>query len=405
MPETHNQILIDKDLRPAYYDDFHCLMSACQLNCCQGGWHIGFNKKDYETIKRQKGSPELNERLEHCVHRVRKGSFAGRDYGEFVLQDGACPLWKDGICSLQREKGEEVLPEVCRVFPRREDYMLSGYFERTLGAGCEGVLALLWELPDGVDFVSDPLPKEQHRVWKNREGFPMLPFFQDIRSVCIDILQNRRFALPERIFVMGMALRELAEGETDIPRWLARTAALADGLEPEQFLRHDRTALAKFLANNANILYLLTHSKKRELQGLPEALGFERDPESGRITLEGSRYLKARDRFDETLGKQAWFWENLMVTLFFNWRMPDCNSPERLWHSYVNFCNMYSIYRFLSVMSCREESSGNRDELFRLLVIVSRALLHSSGAMDLLSDQLFQHESATLAHMAILLSG
>ena len=102
---------------------------------------------------------------------------------------------------------------------------------------------------------------------------------------------------------------------------------------------------------------------------------------------------------------QAWFWENLMVTLFFNWRMPDCNSPERLWHSYVNFCNMYSIYRFLSVMSCREESSGNRDELFRLLVIVSRALLHSSGAMDLLSDQLFQHESATLAHMAILLSG
>ncbi|EOS66255.1 flagellin lysine-N-methylase [Oscillibacter sp. 1-3] len=404
MPETPYQVLIDKDLRPAYYDDFRCLSSACRLNCCGDGWHIGFDKKDYQTIKRQKGTPELNARLEHCVRRVRSGEFAGRNYGEFVLHDGVCPLLRDGICSLQREKGEEALPKICRAFPRSESCSPSGYFERMLGLGCEGVLSLLWNLPGGVNFVSDPLPKARRRMWEPPKDQPLPPYFQEIRSVCIDILQDRRLALPERIFVMGMALRELADGEEDIPRWLARAAVLADQIEPGQFLRHDSSTLSIFLMNNANNLHLLIQGGRPSLLGLAKSLELERNPESGHFRLRRSHYLSAQARFNETLGKQEWFWENLMVTLFYNWRLPDCTSRELLWRSYVNFCNMYSIYRFLSVMSCRDGVSETKEELFRLLVIVSRALIHSTGAR-FLSDQMLQHDSATLAHMAILLSG
>lgn len=404
MPETPHQVLIDKDLRPAYYDDFHCLASACRLNCCKDGWHIGFNKKEYQTIKRLKGTPELNARLERCAHRIRSGEFAGKDYGEFVLQDGICPLLREGVCALQCEKGEEVLPKVCRTFPRSESHAPSGYFERMLGLGCEGVLSLLWELSDGVDFISDPLPKEQQRIVKSAEDCPLMPYFQDIRSVCIDILQSRRLTLPERIFVMGMALRELADGETDVPRWLARSAALAAQIDPKQFLRHDHSALSMFLMNNVNILCLLIQGGRPSLLGLAEALELEQAPESGEVMFHCNRYLSALARFNETLGKREWFWENLMVTLFYNWRLPDCSSPESLWRGYVNFCNLYSIYRFLSVMSCRDGVSEIKEELFRLLVIASRALLHSSGA-QLLSDQMFQNDSASLAHMAILLSG
>ena len=56
-------------------------------------------------------------------------------------------------------------------------------------------------------------------------------------------------------------------------------------------------------------------------------------------------------------------------------------------------------------MSCREGAPGDRDELFRLLVHVSRALLHSRERQVDLQDSLFQNDSATLAHMAVLLSG
>ena len=59
----------------------------------------------------------------------------------------------------------------------------------------------------------------------------------------------------------------------------------------------------------------------------------------------------------------------------------------------------------MAVMSCREGSAGNREELFRSLVHVSRSLLHNGAQRSALRDELFQNDSATLAHMAILLGG
>ena len=97
--------------------------------------------------------------------------------------------------------------------------------------------------------------------------------------------------------------------------------------------------------------------------------------------------------------------ENQAGARFFHQGLPDMNGPEELWRSYLNFCNLYSIYRFAAVMSCREGAPGDRDELFRLLVHVSRALLHSRERQVDLQDSLFQNDSATLAHMAVLLSG
>ena len=106
-------ITVDKDLRPAYYDQFHCLAAGCELSCCIG-WDIPFNKKDYLSIKRQKASPELAERLDRALHRVRNNKYNGKMYAEFDMSSGACPLLReDCLCALQAEKGPEALPMIC----------------------------------------------------------------------------------------------------------------------------------------------------------------------------------------------------------------------------------------------------------------------------------------------------
>ena len=110
MSKNFRSVLCQKDLRPGYYDGFQCLMGGCRLNCCKGGWHINFGKKDYLTIKKQKGSPELNAGLDHCLQRIRENVDEQYRYGEFILQNGNCPLLRDGKCGLQLEKGEKVLP-------------------------------------------------------------------------------------------------------------------------------------------------------------------------------------------------------------------------------------------------------------------------------------------------------
>lgn len=402
-------ITVDRDLRPAYYDKFHCLAAGCRLSCCVG-WNIPFNKKDYLSMKRQNASPELAERLERALRRVRDGRYGESIYAEFDMPDGVCPLLReDCLCALQAEKGPEALPLVCRTFPRREAYQPSGYLERSLSPACEGVLALLWELTEGVDFLSDPLPKEKWRALSPDGETGFCPYFADIRELCIDLLQDRRFPLPKRVWIMGMVLRELAEGEAGVPAWLARSRALAEGLasgglpeEPEQ----DRL-LAMFLSHNIQTLSV-TNEGNQALKELREQLlehcGVSMN-ENGRVFVSVHPYRAARERFERNFGDREYFFENLMVTLLYMLNFPDPASPEALWKSYVNFCNLYGFYRFVAVMSCREGSSGDREELFRSLVFASRALLHNSARRVGLRDELFQHGSATLAHMAVLLNG
>lgn len=407
MPQNNQGILIDKDLRPAYYDDFHCLAGQCHLSCCKG-WHISFDKKDYLALKHEKGSPQLNQRLENNLRRIRRGPLAEIHYGEFAMPEGCCPLLReDSLCALQAEKGHQALPLVCRIFPRGEIALPSGYLERSLSPACEGVLALLWNLPDGVDFVSDPLPPDKRKLHIFDEQQVLSLHFQQIRSLCIDLLQNRSFSLPHRILLMGVLLKELADGEQDIPHWLEKAGALTDMSLAQQLLNQsgDKT-LPLYLSNNIKLLLSLSSSND-DLSLLRDQLIKDMEIEfhenSAQATIPAIPYLEARQRFEQ-LPQSGYFMENLMVSLFFHLHLPHTSSPEALWKSYVNFCNLYSFYRFLSVMSCRPDQQDPQSAIFRSVVHASRNLIHNGAQQITLRDELFKNDSATLAHMTILLS-
>ena len=408
-----DQLPIHYDLRPAYYDRFQCLAGACRFSCCKG-WNITFNKKDYLALKRQEGSDELTANLKQNVRRIRQGPNAERFYGEFDMSGGTCPLLReDGLCSLQLEKGHGALPEVCRVFPRTQAYSDSGYLERRLTPACEAVLELLWDLPDGVDFVADPLPKSKIRTLVMGTSGPLRLHFQELRSACIDLLQDRRRPLAQRILLMGLALKELADGEEDVDGWLARTRTLADDPETDRRLQlpDQQKTLSMFLTNNIRVM-LASQSPNRELStvlkevldGLGAVLTFE-GGQAVNFSLPNGPYLAARARFEEDFQARAYFMENLMVSLFFNLQVPDPVDREKLWKSYVDFCNLYSFFRFMAVASCREGAAGDKAELFRMMVCASRGLMHNTPQKTKLRDEFFQNDSATLAHMAILLCG
>lgn len=402
---------VNRDLRPAYYDDFHCLAADCRLSCCKY-WRISFDKKDYLSLKRQTGTPELNGRLENGLRRIRRGPLSDIHYGEFAMSGGVCPLLReDGLCALQAEKDQGALPEVCRTFPRSEVYLPSGYLEKSLSPACEGVLALLWDRQEGVDFVSDELPREKRRRSRARTDWAPAGAFHDIRSVCIDLLQDRRRPLRERILLMGLALKELADGQEGMSSWLARAQALASHVEAGELLRQAAEgglALPKFISSNLRVL-LTVQSTDADFQAvrreLAEALDVSFKSGTSDATVDQIPYLNARARLAQQLGEQGErFMENLMVSLFFHLHLPDVGSAEALWKSYVNFCNLYSYYRFLAVMSCREGVEDCRAELFRLTVHASRALIHNGTRQADLRDEFFENDSATLAHMTILIS-
>ena len=400
-------INIEKDLRPAYYDDFRCLAGECRLTCCKG-WNITFDKKDYLSLKRQKGSEELNARLKGGLRRIRRGHFAQSFYGEFNMDSNVCPfLREDGLCQLQREKGPDALPEVCRSFPRIESNSI-GYWERSLSPACEGVLALLWDLPDGIEFRSDALPKEQrHKIVPADEGQLSL-WFPVVREWCIDRLQDRRFTLPQRIWMMGLGLKELADGETDIQRWMAKATLLPESIHISDLFPGSAKNEAIFLTCCLRTLISIHTVDKvfeKSRDKLLAALKLDLQLGLNQVTIPTDIYRTIHANYKKVLGEHEYFMENLMVSILFHLRMPHMNSTEDLWKGYINFCNMYAFYQFLAVMSCREGVSDYKAELFCLVVLASRALIHSPTRQHQLRDEFFQNDSATLAHMAILLGG
>ena len=100
--------------RPAYYDRFQCLASACPDSCCQQ-WSVQVDG-EAEALYRRLPGP-LGEKL--------RGVLTQED-GEtvFAVENGRCPMWRgDGLCRIQAELGEQALCRVCREFPRiRHDF-------------------------------------------------------------------------------------------------------------------------------------------------------------------------------------------------------------------------------------------------------------------------------------------
>lgn len=401
------QFTVRTALMPLYYKDFHCIMGACQDNCCDDGWKIEFSKKDYLKIKRVPKSPELEEMMCQSVSRLRDRAHDDK-YAEIKVSGaGRCAFHtKEGLCALQLECGEETLPHVCRSFPRRK-HITPAAVEYALSPACEGVLALLWSLPDGIDFCEDPLPaKEWMYVTTSNAVYAR---FADIRALCIDALQERSLGFPQRLLLLGLMMQQLRDmdwnSEETVDVWLDRAGRLF----------HDPSVTEELKRLPRNRELFLNHSLGRMLEMgtgasaplvdelLAAPMDYQKIGAALKPTFNGPRYQELEDKLEELLGHSEYFFENLMVSVAFYWGFPFLGTPEKLWDSYLRLCDLYSCYRFAAVCGCSKEVS--RERLFHVLVRISRGYMHSKNLLDNASESRRQDGTDTLAHMAILVGG
>ena len=324
-----------------------------------------------------------------------------------MTDQGRCAFHtNEGLCSLQLICGENALPNVCRTFPRKISSTLAAR-EYALSPACEGVLALLWDLPEGIDFVEEPLDRKDWVVYK--PDTPVTAQFADIRSFCIDILQERSLTMPQRLLLTGFLFQQFqsADWQTEgvVNTWLSQGKRLLHNPAVASELDRLPQDHQMFISNNLQIAARFSNRPaNKELGEELLAAVTEKDPEADfQVTVSVPRYKELEYKLEELLGHSEYFFENLMVSTVFLKKFPNLISPEELWKDYVRLCNTYSFFRFAAVCGCDKEVS--RERLFYILVAASRALLHNSANLNELQDELFQNDSATLAHMAILVGG
>ena len=123
--------------KPAYFDDFRCIASACPDSCCKE-WDVLVDDASAAFYRSLQG--KLGEDLRH---------FLQDEDGQTVMTitDGRCPMWRrDGLCRIQAELGEEALCHTCRDFPRlRHDY--GDFVELTLELSCPEAARILLSAP------------------------------------------------------------------------------------------------------------------------------------------------------------------------------------------------------------------------------------------------------------------
>jgi len=417
MDENKIRLPIRSALIPNYFRNFHCLAQDCRDSCCIG-WRITFDKKDYLRLRRLDAPADLRERLDRGVQREKKGNHDGTFYAKFDLggNNSRCPfLDPDGLCAIQRTCGHEALPFVCTNYPRKIEYSYAAR-EYALSPSCEGMLQQLWDLPDGVEFVEEPLPREEWRGVNIVLGGNLVQFFAPLRELCIDILQDRALTLTERMLYLGLTLQRLLKEDWDSldpDEWIGQTVSTADVETMREAVGQIAGNRNMYILQNLKVLNTIAAGEKYWPAGVRNALGAERKfkmipDENGWNTqlttnFSSQAYVSALEQFQAAFADRAYFFENLMVASALYLDFPRLNSKEALWKSYVSLCSLYSFFRFVSVLGCKEEATKER--LFHMIVMASRATLHNKDRLNGFQEDLFQHDSSTLAHMAILLIG
>lgn len=149
------------EIKPDYYDDFHCVGSSCTFTCCQE-WKIAVDKatkKKWRTIKAPAGLKETDRLPEGLTEKSSLNQFVVRkDDSDVIglLPDMKCPfLEADHLCRLVIDHGEQVLSETCHTFPR-DTHTYTDRIERTLVSCCPEIVDRWWEkpMPDfiGLDY-------------------------------------------------------------------------------------------------------------------------------------------------------------------------------------------------------------------------------------------------------------
>lgn len=134
-----------KWLIPSYYTKFKCKCEKCRHTCCSS-WKITVSQKEYFELIGMECSKELHEKIEASFI---EPEFPTTEVYKYISYNwlGNCPMQKDGLCLLHKEKGADHLPLICRLYPRSLKE-INGHLIGCLSSSCERVIELLKDEKD-----------------------------------------------------------------------------------------------------------------------------------------------------------------------------------------------------------------------------------------------------------------
>ncbi|NLO64650.1 MAG: hypothetical protein GX095_05370 [Clostridiales bacterium] len=301
---------------PDYYTDFACKRGECRHTCCCG-WGVSLSMSEYFRLLGLNCSKKLRKKLDVSFY-IAENPHPQR-YAVFKKTgEGDCPLrQKDGLCGLHKECGEEVLPGICRYYPRAPR---GGYaFECSCSGSCEKVIELLMARKDKIGLKEVTLTFDLSTVPPLISDENTREIYKKTRIDCLSIIQDRDYPLPVRIRRIGEYLKSLGGGP-------------APDESGRDFAKEFETAKAAFMRIEESSVSLGGYAAVVE-----------------DVFADINAYPEVKARFEALFPDWEIMLENLMVNHIFYEKFPFSDCYSNFSEAFYSLCGAYTFLRYMGM--------------------------------------------------------
>ena len=331
-----------------YYPGFSCKCGDCRANCC-AGWPVTVSRQEYDRMLAAPCSEEFKKEIKEAL-RLNFAPDEAR-YAHIVHDKRArCRLLgEDGLCTLQKEAGEGVLPDVCRLYPRNRR-SVGGVAECALSLSCEAVTEAVLAVREPLGFVLAEIGEE-----------PMFPIdmtsgqYAECRRA-VEIMEDRTKDLPARFEALGeeifgcMERCDGEEGDRDAVRVLYQLASDFSG----------KNKVAGPLCSEALSFFGISGREKLSGEEAQELL---------------RRYREAEDHVFADIPDWQAYAERLLVSHMFYNSFPHVGGTSDGLRAFYGLAAVYAFVKFIFIGNQRHWQS--REEIADVLADLFRLVEHS----------------------------
>lgn len=405
-----------------YFDKFCCIADKCKNNCCHD-WGINLSKSDYNCIRGYKFSPELKEKINSSVKRI-KPFVNDRFYASIKLEDnGKCPFNNDdGLCEIHLDTGRGDMIYTCSSYPRVTNiiYHVSSYFpqqlphtipypqetnmvfnvgaEKCCHTSCEAVVKLLTEMPEGIKILCEDIKQSEYQEIthsskavnkKHIEKRPILNYYTDIKNTCLNLLQNRKMQLDERVLHLGFFLQKLSEAEknskfSNISDIIEEFEGQTENERVKEYLCSIKGRKNYMFMSNCGMIMCM-FKKNDFLNAVVSNLEIKTG-NNGQFLLNEEKYENYSRSFMDIQNMKGFILENIAVNIFIEMMFPFSQINLDIWNNYCLFCRYYNLLKFC--VSAYLAGRQDTDSLIQAVAKFSREVLHSGENIESIFKEL-----------------
>lgn len=185
-----------------YVAEFKCLMEQCIDTCC-GDWQVNINKDSYQKLHNILADEEFKNKIDISLKLSLQKNPEKYAYIQH-LENGKCPFLRDGLCEIHSDYGDEILPSLCKTYPKVDcKYFMNSVLSASLS--CPEIVKILSEITnpyEELDIASENIGDNDPYVYTPNVSLHEKMVYQ-VRGALISILEHTQIKTPsERLFVM-----------------------------------------------------------------------------------------------------------------------------------------------------------------------------------------------------------